>query len=155
MLLYQKLPPSIARMGVSCRVDYLSAEPNSDSSPSIDPLLCPPLAWSPRSLGTVSWHDHFSSPSSTRVGSYTRGSGGYFEQIKEEWDDLGNPRSDVSMPSPHVVHSDYGGLHRMFSMLSFEPSGMISSTLVLWNEANWFILPTGGPVDFECRANKN
>lgn len=90
MLLYQKLPPSIARIEVSCRVDYLSAKPNSDSSP--------------RSPGTVSWHDPFSSPSSTWVGSYTRSLGGYFEQIKEEWDDLGNPRSDVSMPSPHVVH---------------------------------------------------
>lgn len=128
---------SMARMGLSRRGDNfsprapLTAEPSLDSFSSIDPLLSPPLAGSRRSAGTAGWSDPISSPFSTQVGSHTRGSGGYFEQVKVEQDDLGNSRSDISMSSPYIGHSDHGSLHRLAPMSSFEPSGMIFFTLVL------------------------
>ena len=65
-----------------------------------------------------------------RVGGLTRGSDGYFKQVKVEKDDLENSRSDVSMSSPYIVHSDHRRLHSMTFMLPFEPSGMFFPVIV-------------------------
>lgn len=123
-------------MGVNCRDDYVSPRaplptaPISDSSSSIDPLLSLPLARSQRCPGTVRLSDPLLFPSSTRVGGLTRGSDGYFKQVKVERDDLENSRSDVSMSSPYIAHSDHRRLHGMTFMLPFEPSGMFFPVIV-------------------------
>lgn len=123
-------------MGVNCRGNYVSPRaplptaPISDSSSSIDPRLSPSLARSPGSPGTARLSDPLLSPYSTRFGSFTRGSDGYFKQVNVERDDLENSRSDVSMSSPYIAHSDHRRLHSMTSMLPFESSGKFFPVIV-------------------------
>lgn len=114
---------SMPSMGVSCGGDYATPRPSLPTGPSsdaIDPLLSPSLSWPQKSPVTVS----------AQVRSLNLGSDISFEQVNVERDDLESSRSDFSMPSPYIAHSDHGRYHSMTPMLSSEPSGKISPPLV-------------------------
>lgn len=114
---------SMSSMGVSCVGDYVTPRPPLPTAPSldsIDPLLSPSISWPQKSPATVS----------AQVRSLNRGSDISFEQVNVERDDPENSRSDFSMPSPYIAHSDHARFHSMTPMLSSEPSGKISPPLV-------------------------